>query len=94
MSTVRQIAIADRIIINKRDLLSKSEMDTLQDTISGINSAATIVQTERSRVPLEFVLDINAYDITDANGVALQTNKINEISSTHHHPDTVSWPLI
>ncbi|CAM0141290.1 hypothetical protein VKS41_004007 [Umbelopsis sp. WA50703] len=84
----KQIAIADRIIINKRDLLSKSEMDTLQDTISGINSAATIVQTERSRVPLEFVLDINAYDITDANGVALQTNKINEISSTHHHPDT------
>lgn len=66
-------------------------MDKLQDTISGINSAATIVKTERSRVPLEFVLDINAYDITDANGVALQTNKINEISSTHHHSDTVSW---
>ncbi|KAJ2961846.1 hypothetical protein NQZ79_g2964 [Umbelopsis isabellina] len=84
----KQIAIADRIIINKKDLLSESEMDALQDTISGINSAATIVKTERSRVPLEFVLDINAYDITDANGVALQTNKINEISSTHHHSDT------
>ncbi|KAG2177839.1 hypothetical protein INT43_003086 [Umbelopsis isabellina] len=89
----KQIAIADRIIINKKDLLSDSEMDALQDTISGINSAATIVKTERSRVPLDFVLDINAYDITDADGVALQTNKINEISSTHHHSDTVSWFL-
>jgi hypothetical protein len=41
-------------------------------------------------VPLDFVLDINAYDITDVNGIALQTQKINDISSNHHHPDTVS----
>lgn len=40
-------------------------------------------------MPLDFVLDINAYDITDVNGIALQTQKINDISSTHHHPDTV-----
>ncbi|GAB5585462.1 hypothetical protein Unana1_00362 [Umbelopsis nana] len=84
----KQIAIADRIIINKKDLLSKEEMDNLENAITGINSAASIVQTERSRVPLDFVLDINAYDITDVNGIALQTQKINDISSTHHHPDT------
>lgn len=45
----RQIAIADRIIINKKDLLSKENMDSLENTISGINSAASVVVTERSR---------------------------------------------
>lgn len=45
----RQIAIADRIIINKKDLLSKEDMDSLENTISGINSAASVVVTERSR---------------------------------------------
>ncbi|CAO3667945.1 unnamed protein product [Umbelopsis ramanniana] len=83
----KQIAIADRIIINKKDLLSESEMSELENTISGINSVATLVQTERSRVSLDFVLDIHAYDITDVNGLALQTQKINEHASTHVHPD-------
>jgi G3E family GTPase len=45
----RQIAIADRIIINKKDLLSKGNMDSLENTISGINSVASVVVTERSR---------------------------------------------
>ncbi|KAH8549706.1 COBW domain-containing 2 [Umbelopsis sp. PMI_123] len=83
----KQIAIADRIIINKKDLLSESQINELESTISGINSAASIVRTEKSRVPLDFVLDIHAYDITDVNGIAIQSQKINEHASTHLHPD-------
>jgi hypothetical protein len=44
----------------------------------------------RFRVPLDFVLDIHAYDITDVNGRALQSQKINEHASTHVHPDKVN----
>lgn len=42
---VRQIATADRIIVNKTDLVSKEELATVVATVRGINSEAPLVQT-------------------------------------------------
>lgn len=38
-----------------------------------------------SRIPLDFVLDIGAYDIKNVDSIARQTNKIDEHSQTHAH---------
>lgn len=45
----RQIAIADRIVINKKDLLKEDELKDLQEDIQSVNSVADILVTERAR---------------------------------------------
>jgi G3E family GTPase len=59
-----QISHADVIILNKTDLVSPSELVSVEARIRSINSLATIIQTTQSRVPaLEgSVLDLHAYD--------------------------------
>ncbi|CAO3635090.1 unnamed protein product [Cunninghamella blakesleeana] len=79
---IKQIAISDRIVINKIDLVSEDELNTLEQDIKDINSVAELLKTERSRIPLDFVLDIGAYNI-NADTIASQTNKI-DLHSRHH----------
>lgn len=45
----RQVAIADRIIINKKDLLKEGELDALKQDLSSINTVADMIVTERSK---------------------------------------------
>ncbi|CAB4406611.1 unnamed protein product [Rhizophagus irregularis] len=83
---VRQIAIADRIIINKMDLVTPSTLNTVQAQIRLINSAADILRTEKSRVPLNFILDIHAYDFKQV--LKLNNSEPNVLGSetqSHHH---------
>ncbi|ORZ03115.1 CobW/HypB/UreG, nucleotide-binding domain-domain-containing protein [Syncephalastrum racemosum] len=82
---LKQIAIADRIVINKKDLLNEAELDTLEKDIVSVNSVADILRTERSKIPLDFVLDIKAYDVHNADILAAQTRKIDEHRSVHAH---------
>lgn len=85
------MAIADRIIINKKDLVNENEMELIRRDIQSINSAADLLETERSRIPIDFVLDIQAYDVRDAESLAQQTEKIEHLSSGHaHHLSHVS----
>ncbi|CDS10526.1 hypothetical protein LRAMOSA03201 [Lichtheimia ramosa] len=81
----KQVAIADRIIINKNDLVTENEMELIRRDIQSINSAADLLETERSRIPIDFVLDIQAYDVHDAESLAQQTEKIEHLSSEHAH---------
>ncbi|KJE97418.1 COBW domain-containing protein [Capsaspora owczarzaki ATCC 30864] len=53
---VRQIALADRIILNKTDLVSPETLAQVLDAITIINSAATVIHAVRSVVPVDFVL--------------------------------------
>lgn len=48
--SVCQIAFADRVLLNKVDLVSKAELAELKETIYAINSFAEQVETERSKV--------------------------------------------
>ncbi|PVU86414.1 hypothetical protein BB560_006732 [Smittium megazygosporum] len=66
---LKQIAYADRIIINKVDLINETRLSDIKGIIrypfdvicSKINSIADVEQATFSRVNLDFVLDINAY---------------------------------
>eukprot|EP01084_Bolivina_argentea_P040436 74741_1 len=70
---VSQIACADRIIINKSDLLSNANedegplLDELEHKLKTINSIAPLLRTTRSAVPLKFVLGIQAFDALQMN---------------------------
>ncbi|XP_046581216.1 COBW domain-containing protein 1-like [Haliotis rubra] len=57
----RQVALADVILVNKTDLVSPAEIDTLRDEIRKINSFAKLKETTRAKCSLDDVLDLNAY---------------------------------
>ncbi|CAG8542350.1 9970_t:CDS:10 [Paraglomus brasilianum] len=60
---IRQIATADRIIINKTDLVTLLDLDTIERQLRSINATAEVRRTQQSRIPLDFILDIHAFDI-------------------------------
>ncbi|CAL9188546.1 uncharacterized protein LOC135614198 [Musa acuminata AAA Group] len=60
---VEQVAYADRIILNKTDLVNEAELDALTDRIKLINGMAQIKQAKHSIVDMDFVLGIGGYDL-------------------------------
>lgn len=73
----QQIAYADRIILNKVDLVE--DTTSMVNAIRGINRTVPIQPTSFSQVPdLEWILDVNCFD-------ADRTNDVNEmIGKTNH----------
>ncbi|KAL8203233.1 UNVERIFIED_CONTAM: COBW domain-containing protein 2, partial [Gekko kuhli] len=59
---VRQIALADLIIINKTDLVPQEALMKLRAAVRSINGLVKIIETQRSRVDLSDVLDLHAFD--------------------------------
>jgi G3E family GTPase len=79
-----QIAFADVILINKTDLVSLEELREIEGRIRGINPYAKVHRTERAQIPLNEVLDRNAFDldrILDIDPEFLET----EDDHDHHH---------
>ena len=57
---VKQVALADVLVLNKIDLVP--DRSKIKDELRGINSSCPIVETERSKIDLEAILDLHAYD--------------------------------
>ncbi|KAJ1925806.1 hypothetical protein IWQ60_004324 [Tieghemiomyces parasiticus] len=57
----RQIAMADRVLINKVDLVDDTKLSAVRQAIYDINKTAEIHTSERSRISVGAVLDIKAY---------------------------------
>src|ERR1700680_923613 len=58
-----QIAFADVILINKTDLVTPEELSEVEARIRGINPYAKVHKTQRAQIPLNEVLDRNAFDL-------------------------------
>ncbi|KAF9950693.1 COBW domain-containing protein 1 [Mortierella alpina] len=92
--TAKQIAMADRLILNKTDLISKEEADQLEADCRAMNGVAEIVRTVRSKVDLNFVLDISAFDAVRAKeleqaDLALKNQKPDGNAHDHDDPNHV-----
>lgn len=64
---VCQVAFADRILLNKIDLVTKTELAELKETILSINSFAELYETERSKVSLDKVMNLSSFSIERMN---------------------------
>ncbi|KAI9083957.1 hypothetical protein K1719_034215 [Acacia pycnantha] len=60
---VEQVAYADRIILNKIDLVTESELEALTKKIKLINGMAQIKQAKFGSVDMDFVLGVGGYDL-------------------------------
>lgn len=61
--SVEQVAFADRILLNKVDLVSREEIEVARSKIRAINSVAEIMETEYSAVNVSKILRIGAFDL-------------------------------
>ncbi|KAG1654998.1 hypothetical protein FOA52_008407 [Chlamydomonas sp. UWO 241] len=61
---VEQIAYADRMLLNKTDLVDEAALLELEARLKTINKMATVTRTTRAEVPVEFVLGVGGFDLT------------------------------
>ena len=60
---MEQIAFADKILLNKIDLVTDEEKATLVAKIKTINSRAKIIESEQSKVDMDEIIGIRAFDL-------------------------------
>jgi G3E family GTPase len=60
---LQQVAFADKILLNKIDLVTPEQKTALKDRLALINKFATVIETERSRAPLDKILGLNSFNM-------------------------------
>lgn len=82
-----QVAFADVLILNKTDLVSKDELSDTKKKLKSINIHAPIIETKFSRVPVEKVINIKAFDLDKT--LELDENFL-DIESEHNHDSSIT----
>lgn len=86
---VEQIAFADRILLNKTDLVSPEEATNVEGEIRQINKNARIRKTTKSVVDMDFIMGIKAFSLDkvleDVNEDFLQTIEHGHGDGGHGH---------
>ncbi|AEH10697.1 MULTISPECIES: CobW family GTP-binding protein [Protofrankia] len=83
---VEQIAFADRIVLNKTDLVDEAELDEVIVRIRAINKVAEILPAQYAKIDLGKVLDVGAFDLERA----LDVDPAFLTEGEHQHDLTVS----
>ncbi|MEO5324476.1 GTP-binding protein [Mesorhizobium sp. CC13] len=78
---VDQIVAADRIVINKIDLVSKDEIDPLERNMRKLNQTAEIVRSSYGKVELSSILGISGF----APSYVAERAKLLDLDRHHHH---------
>ena len=60
---VEQVAFADRILLNKVDLVSGADLDRVEARLRGINQFAPIQRCQQSTVSVDSVLNVKGFDL-------------------------------
>jgi G3E family GTPase len=58
---LQQVAFADKILLNKVDLVTEEEKKSLKARLATINQFADVIETEKSRAPLDKILGLNSF---------------------------------
>ena len=80
-----QIAFADVILLNKIDLVTEDELQTLERRIKEMNAMVKIYRTQNSELDIESVIGVKAFDLDRA--LEVDPDFLNE--DAHEHDDEV-----
>ncbi|MUG65507.1 GTP-binding protein [Paenibacillus campinasensis] len=58
-----QVAFADVMLLNKTDLVSEEDLGQLEQRLRSMNQAAKIYRTQQSRIEIDRILGIGAFDL-------------------------------
>lgn len=82
-----QIAFADVIILNKTDLVSNDDLESLEQRLVNINPAAKRLHARDCKINLKDILGINTFDVN--RKLEIDPHFL-EDHHHHHHDDKVS----
>ena len=85
--SVEQIAFADRIMLNKIDLVSDEELREVESKIKSINRFAPIYQTENSIIDPANLINIGSFDL---DRTLEMDPEFLDTESEHEHDDRVT----
>jgi G3E family GTPase len=78
---VDQIVIADRIVLNKTDLVGGPELDALEQRVRTLNATAPILRSSHARVEIEQILGIGAFSL--ARTMAIEPDFLEDHAHQH-----------
>ncbi|CAK9082191.1 COBW domain-containing protein 2 (Cobalamin synthase W domain-containing protein 2) [Durusdinium trenchii] len=84
---VEQVAFADRILLNKTDLVEPEELDGIEAKIKAINSEAPIFRCQNSAVDPKSLLNLDAFSL---DRVLKMDPEFLDTDGEHQHDLTVS----
>jgi G3E family GTPase len=85
--SVEQVAFADKILLNKTDLATDTELDTIEKKLLSINKTASILRCKHAKVAVKELLNVGAFDlkrVLDFDPEFLDDDQ------EHQHDETVS----
>ena len=85
--SVEQVAFADRLLLNKCDLVTEEELTRVEKRLKEINKFAPILRTTKAEVSADSVLDIKGFDL--ARTLEMDPEFLNT-AGEHEHDNTVS----
>ena len=62
-TAVEQVVFADRLLLNKTDLVSEEELSLIESRLRSINKLAPIKRCQMAAVPIEDVLGLKAFSL-------------------------------
>ena len=63
--STEQVAFADVLVLNKTDLVDNEALDRLEARLRGLNRMAQVMRSERANVPVETVLNLDAFNLDE-----------------------------
>ena len=82
---LEQVAFADRLVLNKTDLVNQSELLSIENRVRTINNLASLQRAEKANVDLDFVLGVGGFDLDRVEDVIIGETKEEEDSHSHSH---------
>lgn len=83
---VEQIAFADRIVLNKTDLVDDAQLALVIARIREVNRLAKLIPAQHAKIDLDRVLDVGAFDLSRA----LDLDPAFLTDGEHQHDQTVT----
>jgi G3E family GTPase len=84
-----QVAFADKILLNKIDLVTADEKQNVLNRMASINKFATVIETTKSRAPLDQIMGINSFSMDSILTVDPKFLTDNEEDKKEHRADLV-----
>merc|ERR1712070_990882 len=82
-----QVAFADRLVLNKTDLVTPEELEAIKTQLKGINVHALIIEAQYSKVPIEEVINVKAFDL---DKTLLMDDGFLDIDAEHQHDSSIT----
>ena len=86
--SLKQLALAEKIILSKTDIVDKDEIKSLVDRIKEINPVSQIIFSKFGNIPLEEIFGLGAYDPYKKSADVknwLAAEKYKDKKHHHHH---------